>query len=121
MARLKIEFLDRVESFSHRVVDVAEAIERQRRSARVVDQMMGSGSSVGANTWEAAEALSGKDFCKTIGVVLKELSESRYWLRFVTKRGWIKPSQIALLHTEAEELQRILGSLVARTRRRSKS
>ncbi len=120
MARLKTEFLERVESFSHRVVDVAEAIERQRRSSRIVDQIMAAGSSVGANTWEAAEAMSAKDFCKSLGVALKELSESRYWLRFVAKRGWVKPARIDLLHLEANEIQRILGAIVSKTRSRAK-
>jgi four helix bundle protein len=119
MSRLKNEFLERIETFSHRVVDVAEAVERQRRSSRVVDQMIGAGSAVGANAWEAAEALSAKDFCKCLGIALKEISESRYWLRFVVKRTWIKPARVAGLHAEAEEIQRVLGSMVARTRTRS--
>ena len=39
--------------------------------------MAGAGTSVGANAWKADEAMSRADFCKGLGVVLKELNETR--------------------------------------------
>ncbi len=64
--------------------------------------------------------MSDKDFCKSLGIALKELSESRYWLRFVVKRTWVKPGLVAGLHTESEEIQRILGTMISKTRSRSR-
>jgi len=112
MSRLKQPFLDRVERFAQRVADVAETLEKKKRSARVVDQLFGAGTSVGANTWEAAEALSDKDFAKTIGIALKECNETRFWIRFVVNRGWIPAKRLESLETEALELKRILGAMV---------
>jgi four helix bundle protein len=120
MARLNDPFLERVETLSHRIVDVAEAVAENGRSPRVVDQMIGAGSSIGANVWEASEALSSKGFCKGLGIGLKELREARYWLRFVVRRGWIKAARVSSVQQEADEMQRILGSMVARTRKRTK-
>jgi four helix bundle protein len=117
MPRLSQELLDRTEDLAHRVMDVAEAIEMQRRSRRVVDQLAGCGTSVGANTAEAAEAISRKDFAKTLGIVLKELAETRFWLRFVGRRGWIDEPRLIPLHDETAELKRIFGSMLARIRR----
>lgn len=117
MGRLKSELLERTEAFSHRVYDVVETIEKQGRSRRVVEQMAGSGTSVGANTWEADEALSRADFAKSIGVSLKELGETRFWLRFVAKRGWVKPARLDPLQDEARELRLVLGSIYHRTRK----
>ncbi len=89
MGRLDQKFQLRGKSFSHRVVDVAEAVEARRRSHRIVDQMIGCGTSVGANLYEANDAVSRKDFSKSLGTVLKELGESRFWLEFVSERaGW---------------------------------
>lgn len=119
MGRLNQTLLDRVEQFSHRVVDVVEVLESQGRARRVVDQVIGSGTSVAANVWEASEALSAADLCKTLGTALKELSETRYWLRFVWKRGWVDQSRLKPLEQEADELTRVLGSIVARTKRRT--
>jgi len=102
------------------MVDVAESLEGAKRShklvGRIVDQMVGAGTSVGANVHEADEALSRKDFCKALGIVLKELSESRFWLEFVRERGWITASRLVDLEKEADELSRVFSVIVARTK-----
>ena|SRR5712671_2746739 len=117
MGRLKETFLDRAESFADRVLDVVDAIEGKSRSKRIVDQMSGSGTAVGANTFEADEALSRPDFCKCLGIALKELNETRFWLRLVARRQWLPESRLSALQKEALELRHVLGSMVARTRR----
>ena len=116
--RLSQELLDRSESLAHRTVDVAEQLVKQRRFSRIIDQLVGSGTSVGANSCEADEAMSARDFCKGLGVVVKELSETAFWLRFASKRGWIKPTRLAPLMLECDELKRIFGSMLARTRKK---
>ena len=118
MSRFRPPTIERVDDFTHRVVDVAEEIEHAGRSRRVVDQLVGCGTSVGANLSEADEALSRADFCKTLGIIVKELNECRYWLRFVARRGWIRPSRLDPLQQEASELKSIFGSMLLRTRRR---
>jgi four helix bundle protein len=118
MGRFRPATIDRTDDFSHRIVDVAEAVEKKGRSRRVVDQMFGCGTSVGANIAEADEALSRKDFSKTLGIVLKELNECRYWLRFVTRRGWIRPQRLEPLQNEALELKRMFGAMLTRTNRK---
>src|SRR5215468_6260300 len=95
MGRLRQETLERADRYADRTLDVVEVLERQRRYRRVVDQMAGSGTSAGANLYEADQALSAKDFTKTLGVVLKELNETKFWLRLVGRRGWIKPARLA--------------------------
>ncbi|MGD9688849.1 MAG: hypothetical protein AB7K52_02175 [Phycisphaerales bacterium] len=57
MGRLRSEFIERIESFGHRVVDVADALGAEGHSPRIVRQVMGSGTSAGANFAEADEAL----------------------------------------------------------------
>jgi four helix bundle protein len=116
--RLSVELLDRTEALAHRAVDVAELLEKQRRFARVIDQLVGSGPSVGANATEADEAMSAKDFCKSLGTVVKELSETAYWLRFAAKRGWIRASRLDSLLTECSALKRVFGTMLSRTRRK---
>lgn len=120
MARLQPDLIERVERFADRVTDVGEEIDRQGRFRRVVEQVVAAGTSVGANFCEADEALSRADFCKTIGIALRELAETRYWLRFIGRRGWIKESRLRALIDESTELRAIGGSMIARTKRRSR-
>lgn len=117
MGRLKEEFLERVESFADRVCDVADAVDRLCKSRRVVDQMYGAGTAVAANAFEADEALSRADFCRCLGISLKELSETRFWLRLVGRRGWVQPARLEALQKEGGEIRRILGSIVTRSKK----
>lgn len=124
MARIGKDLRDRSKKYAHRTVDVAEAILGKRVpraiSSRIIDQLVGAGTSVGANVREADEAVSRKDFTHALGIVLKELSESRYWLEFVGERGWIAPSRLASLEDEGAQLSRIFSVIVARTKRNSR-
>lgn len=117
MGRLKPQLLERVESFADRVLDVVEALQRKRVNRRVLDQLTGCGTSVGANVFEADEAMSRPDFCKCLALSVKELSETRYWMRLSGRRGWVKPSQLSALQAESIELSRILGTIIIRSRR----
>ncbi|MCC6677131.1 MAG: four helix bundle protein [Phycisphaerales bacterium] len=117
MGRLKDEFLERVESFADRVCDVADAVDRLCKSRRVVDQMYGAGTAVAANAFEADEALSRADFCKCLGIAGKELSETRYWLRLAGRRGWVSGRRLIAIQAEGAELKKILGAIIANTRR----
>jgi four helix bundle protein len=117
MGRLREDLLERAELFAHRVADVADSLESMGKSRRVVDQLYGAGTSVGANTFETAEAMSRPDFLRGVSVILKELSEVVFWLRFVGKRGWISPARLADIEQVAKELRLIFGAILARSRR----
>ncbi|MCC6677577.1 MAG: four helix bundle protein [Phycisphaerales bacterium] len=119
MGRLGALTLERVEAFGDRVLDEAEALQKQRRFGRVIDQLAGCGTSSGANVYEADEAMTRKDFAKSLGIVVKELNETKYWLRLVSRRGWIKPSLLLPLIQECEELKSVFGSMIVRTRAKS--
>lgn len=115
MGRLRGQLLERSSVLAHKAVDLAEILAHDRRSSRVVDQVVGCGTSVAANLHEADEAMSRADFVKTLRISLKELSELRFWIRFVTTRGWIAAPAAEPLITEINELRAILRTMVIRT------
>jgi four helix bundle protein len=115
--RVDRALLERVEAFADRVLNVAEEIERQGRSRRIIDQLIGSGTSVGANLFEADEAMSTKDFVRCFSIALKELNETRFWLRLLLRRGWIPEPRMDDLSSEADQLRRILSTTIARSKR----
>ena len=120
MARLQESLLERVERFADRMLDVTEAMERRAVRERLIDQVAAAGTSVGANLFEADEALSRADFCKCLGICVKELNECRYWLRLVGRRGWIPVKSLKPLEGECDESRRILGTMISRTRAKSR-
>lgn len=117
MGRLKREFLERAEIFADRVCDVADAVERAGKPRRVVEQMYAAGTAIAANVFEADEAMSRPDFCRCLGISAKELSETRYWLRLAGRRGWVPAKRLVALEDESVELKKVIGAMIANTRR----
>jgi four helix bundle protein len=116
MGRLRSELLNRVEAFSHRVLDIVGMLDEQGISRRIVDQLAASGTSIGANLYEADEAMSRKDFVKCLAIANKEMSETRYWLRLVVHRKWVAQVAGEPLLNEGLELQKIIGTMIVRSR-----
>jgi four helix bundle protein len=105
------------------MLNVAEVVAANKSNPwitnRIVHQIVGCGTSVGANTREADEAMTRKDFCHCLSIVLKELSESRFWLELVAERDWIPSSSLSELVSESRELSSIFTVMVARSRAKS--
>jgi four helix bundle protein len=118
MGRVKQDLLEMSESLGDRIITLGLALEKKRVWGRIIDQLVGSGTSIGANLAEADEALSKKDWLKSVGIVLKELGETRYWLRRIARQRWVKPERLSGLDDTCAELRRILGTMVVNTRRR---
>lgn len=118
MGRVKQDLLEQAEDLGDRIITLGLALEKKRVWGRIIDQLVGSGTSVGANLFEADEALSSKDWLKSVGIVLKELGETRYWLRRVGRHGWVKPQQLVGLEGTCAELRRVLGTMVVNTKRK---
>ncbi len=117
MGRLRAETLTRVRTFANRVLHVVETLESQGRSRRLLDQLTASGCSVGANLYEADEAMSRADFAKTLGIVIKELNETRFWLELCVMREWIQQDRLDPLLEEALQLKKMFGAMITRTRK----
>jgi four helix bundle protein len=71
---------ERLRKFFERVAKLCKKVPLNARTQRSVSQLMGSAGSMGANYAEASEAMSKKDFVKSIKIARKETKESRVWL-----------------------------------------
>jgi four helix bundle protein len=75
-------------------------------------QLLRSGTSIGANVEEAQAGQSKADFISKYAVALKEARETIYWLRLLKESGSLKDGSIDMFIQEADELSRILGSII---------
>jgi four helix bundle protein len=78
-------------------------------------QLSKSATSSGANYEESQAAVSKADFTNKIGISLKEMRESNYWLRIV-KKLFPDIENITYLVGESEELGKILASILIKSR-----
>lgn len=113
--RLRPDFIERVEAFSDRCLAVAETLDEQGCFRRFVEQLAASGASSGANIAEADEAMSDKDFRKCLAIAVKELVETRFYLRLCIRRGWLSPARLLPLLAELHEVKKIVGSILTKT------
>ena len=85
---------------------------------RLADQLLRAGTSVGANLEEAKAASSRKDFAHCVQIALKEARETKYWLRVCSELGVGPHDSLERLIDEADQVARILGAIVVKTKRR---
>jgi four helix bundle protein len=103
--------LEKSYSFALQIMNIAKAI-REKKEYDLASQLWRSGTSIGANVEEAQAAQSRADFKSKMSIAAKEARESRYWLR-LTRDGKVLPvAQVAPLIDDAEEIIRILTSIV---------
>ncbi|MBX9737007.1 MAG: four helix bundle protein [Phycisphaerales bacterium] len=115
MPRLKPDFLERIEHCCDRVVLVAKALDDKGVSRRLSDQLLAAGTSIGANAFEADEAMSRKDFVKCLCIAVKEAKETRFWIRLIGRQGWIGTARLRELESEIVAIKKIMGSMIGRT------
>ena len=76
-----------------------------------------SGTSPAPNYGEARAAESGKDFVHKLKVVLKELNESRIWLKMIIRAGMLPRKRLADLLDECDQLCRIISASIQTSRK----
>ena len=101
---------ERLVQFACRVLDLCDALPKTPAGCHISQQLMRSGTSPAANYGEARGSESMKDFIHKLGVVSKELQESRNWLRIVRTRRMAGEDGANWLYQECDELCRIIGA-----------
>jgi len=104
-----------------RIMRVAHSLPRTREGQHIADQLLRAGTSPGANYEEACGAESRRDFTHKIGIVLKELKETRYWLRLAGRALLVKPAKLDSLLGELEQVIAIFGKSVRTSKRSPRS
>ena len=76
--------------------------------ANLCNQLLRSGTSIGANDAEACNAISKADFKSKSFIALKEARESLYWIDLLHRNGYLDDKQYISIYADAEELVKIL-------------
>ena len=103
---------ERTVVFAERIIDLVRSIKIDVVSSRIITQLVGSGSSIGANYCEATEGESKKDFIHKIGICKKEIKETRHWLRLLARANPEKKDEIRPLWKEAQEFLLIFSKII---------
>jgi four helix bundle protein len=102
---------ERTARFGESIIRFAKKIPRHAVNNRLIEQLVGAGTSVGANYCEADDAVSGKEFKQKIGTCRKESKESMFFLRMVATAEEGLAAEARALWREAKELNLIFGAI----------
>ena len=119
MARLHGDLKERTLAFGQGILELGTELPHEPRGWVVSKQLGKAGASIGANVWEADHALTDADFAHKISIARKESAETEYWLRLTIRTELLPSRSCEPLIQEAEELTRILGTIVARTQEKN--
>jgi four helix bundle protein len=102
---------ERTAKFGEEIIRFSKRIPQTPVNSRLIAQLVGAGTSVGANFCEAADSVSNKDFKKSIGTCRKESKESMFFLRMIAAAEPPLAEEARGLWREARELNLVLGSI----------
>src|SRR5262249_37539105 len=108
------DLMERTARFGEEVIGLVKQVPRGTdypENNRIVDQIIGAATSIGANYSEADDAVSGKDFRNKIGTCRKESKEAMFFLRMLAASEPNLTEQARRIWREAKELNLIFGAI----------
>lgn len=109
---LRVHIKDRAFDFGVRVVRMVNALPKTPAGYALGNQLVRSGTSIGANIEEAQGAFSKKDFIHSMQISLKEARETLYWIKTIVGAGLIHEKKTLELQKESEEIIKILTTII---------
>ena len=96
--------MDKSKAFALEIIKVCNYVKQNKRETVLTNQLIRSGTSVGANIREAFYGHGRADFIAKLQIALKECSESEYWLELLIESGYYEDSYILDLCIEVKKL-----------------
>lgn len=101
--------LDKSKAFALRIIKVCNEVKREKKESILTNQLVRSGTSIGANIREAFYAHSKADFVAKLQIALKECSESEYWLELLIESGYFEDKTLL---DQCVEIKKLLISSI---------
>ena len=102
--------------FSLRVVKLYQYLTEQKKEWVISKQLLRSGTSIGANSFEAKNAFSRDDFIFKMNVALKEAGETGFWIDLLHKAQYLDDAQYNSLFKDWNRIYAVLTKIVKSTK-----
>lgn len=103
---------DKAKEFAKQIVWLCREIKAEYKETVLTNQLLRSGTSIGANLHEAQYAQGRKDFISKLEIAQKECYESEYWLELLYETGYVQEEQYKHLQNACGTIRRLLISSV---------
>ena len=112
--------LDKAKDFAVEIINMCKNIKETKRDSVLTNQLMRSGTSIGANIHESKYAHGTADFISKMQIALKECYESEYWLELLNRTGYIDDEQHKSIINNCGQIRRMLISSINTVKEKSK-
>lgn len=102
------ELKKRTKQFALRVMKMVGALPNDSVGRAIGNQLIRSGTSVGANYRAACRARSKAEFIAKVGIVIEEADESGYWMELIVEGDLLPLDKVELLLDEANQITAIM-------------
>ena len=104
------ELKARTKQFALRVMKLVDALPRSRSGNAIANQLVRSGTAVGANYRATCRGRSKAEFIAKIGIVEEEADESAFWMELIIDAGLLPAAKVSALLQESSELTAIMAA-----------
>ena len=104
--------LDKAKDFAVEIINMCKNIKEAKRESVLTNQLMRSGTSIGANIHESKYAHGSADFISKMQISLKECYESEYWLGLLNRTGYIDDEKYKKILNDCGQIRRMLISSI---------
>ena len=99
---------DKAKEFAKNIVFLCRNMKSEYKETVLINQLLRSGTSIGANIHEAQYAQGTKDFISKLEIAQKECFETEYWLELLYKTGCIEQTAYKAIQNDCGAIRRML-------------
>jgi len=103
---------DKSKEFAKQIVILCRDVKSEKHESVITNQLLRSGTSIGANIHEAQYAQGTKDFISKFEIALKECNETEYWLELLFETGYLDDNKYNPLKNACGSIRRMLISTI---------
>ena len=104
--------LDKAKDFAVEIINMCKSIKETKKESVLTNQLMRSGTSIGANIHESKYAHGTADFISKMQISLKECYESEYWLELLNRTGYIDDEKYKKILNDCGQIRKMLISSI---------
>ena len=109
--------LENAKDFAVKIVNTCKEIKTDKKESVMTNQLLRSGTSIGANIHESKYAHGTADFISKMQIALKECYESEYWLELLFRTDYIEEDKYNELKNVCGTIRRMLISSINTTKK----
>ena len=121
---MKNDQADRIElrlvDFAVQIILLSDKLHPTRASQHIAQQILRSGRSPAPNYGEARGAESRTDFVHKLGIALKELNETKVWLKLIERARFATDDSVQVVLDECQQLTRVVNASIQTARRNAR-